>query len=75
MLLAELRRIGPEGRKQVVEEWSPVLATFIDPTLSATPLDQSQAGVGGARVGVGGGASEAGDDDDDDDDSLLDGSK
>ena len=32
LLLAELRRIGPEGRKQVVDEWAPFLPTYADPT-------------------------------------------
>lgn len=34
MLLAELRRIGPEGRKAIVDEWSPFLPTYVDPHLS-----------------------------------------
>ena len=32
LLLAELRRIGPEGRKHVVDEWAPFLPTYADPT-------------------------------------------
>ncbi|XP_052817918.1 WD repeat-containing protein 7-like isoform X2 [Mya arenaria] len=34
LLLAELRRIGPEGRMQVVDEWSPHLPTYVDPAFS-----------------------------------------
>lgn len=34
LLLAELRRIGPEGRKKVVDEWAPHLPTYVDPSLS-----------------------------------------
>lgn len=39
LLLAELRRIGPEGRKQVVDDWSPFLPSYVDPALSL--LEQS----------------------------------
>ncbi|XP_071092027.1 WD repeat-containing protein 7-like isoform X2 [Haliotis cracherodii] len=31
LLLAELRRIGPEGRKAIIDEWSPYLPTYVDP--------------------------------------------
>ncbi|XP_052824670.1 WD repeat-containing protein 7 isoform X2 [Octopus bimaculoides] len=34
LLLAELRRIGPEGRKKVVDEWAPHLPTYVDPSVS-----------------------------------------
>ncbi|CAG2187615.1 unnamed protein product [Mytilus edulis] len=34
LLLAELRRIGPAGRKAIVDEWSPYLPTYVDPNLS-----------------------------------------
>ncbi|XP_025115150.1 WD repeat-containing protein 7-like isoform X3 [Pomacea canaliculata] len=34
LLLAELRRIGAEGRKRVIDDWSPFLPTYVDPTLS-----------------------------------------
>ncbi|XP_041377022.1 WD repeat-containing protein 7-like isoform X4 [Gigantopelta aegis] len=40
LLLAELRRIGPEGRKGIVDEWAPSLPTYVDPQhslLSDTP--------------------------------------
>ena len=39
MLLAELRRIGPDGRKAVVDEWSPFLPTYVDPHLSILSTD------------------------------------
>lgn len=29
--MAELRRIGPEGRKAIIDEWSPYLPTYVDP--------------------------------------------
>lgn len=32
--MAELRRIGPEGRKKVVDEWAPHLPTYVDPSVS-----------------------------------------
>lgn len=34
LLLAELRRIGPEGRRQVVEQWGPYLPSYVDPATS-----------------------------------------
>lgn len=34
LLLAELRRIGHEGRKKVVEEWAVYLPSYVDPSLS-----------------------------------------
>ncbi|KAK2177630.1 hypothetical protein NP493_589g03000 [Ridgeia piscesae] len=34
LLLAELQRIGPEGRKQVVDSWAPYLPTYVDPAVS-----------------------------------------
>ncbi|XP_014681792.1 PREDICTED: WD repeat-containing protein 7-like [Priapulus caudatus] len=34
LLLAELRRIGPEGRKMLVEDWAPYLPTYVDPRVS-----------------------------------------
>ncbi|XP_013407449.1 WD repeat-containing protein 7-like isoform X2 [Lingula anatina] len=33
LLLAELRRLGPEGRRKVVQEWAPYLPNYIDPSL------------------------------------------
>ncbi|KAK7474852.1 hypothetical protein BaRGS_00033924 [Batillaria attramentaria] len=41
LLLAELRRIGPEGRKVVIDEWSPYLPTYVDPSLSDMPAKAS----------------------------------
>ncbi|KAH3775334.1 hypothetical protein DPMN_176735, partial [Dreissena polymorpha] len=46
LLLAELRRIGPEGRKAVVDEWAPYLPTYVDPQLSILSPD-SQASTQG----------------------------
>lgn len=43
LLLAELRRIGPEGRKAVVDEWSPHLPTYVDPQLSILSTDSHPA--------------------------------
>ena len=39
LLLAELRRIGPEGRKSIVDTWSPYLPTYVDPNLSLMNAD------------------------------------
>ena len=38
-MLAELRRIGPDGRKSVVDDWSPFLPTYVDPQLSILSTD------------------------------------
>lgn len=69
MLLAELRRIGVEGRRQVIDEWSPVLQAFVDQShCTAAPLDHSTGWVevtAGSREGEGG--READDDEDDED--------
>lgn len=42
LLLAELRRIGPEGRKAIVDEWSPYLPTYVDPNLSLMNAEQQK---------------------------------
>ena len=34
LLLAELRRIGADGRKKVVDDWAPFLPSYVDPSLS-----------------------------------------
>lgn len=34
LLLAELSRIGAEGRKVIINEWSPYLPTYVDPSVS-----------------------------------------
>ena len=31
LLLAELRRIGAEGRREVVDSWAPHLPSYVDP--------------------------------------------
>lgn len=41
LLLAELKRIGPKGRKAIVDEWSPYLPNYADPYPSTM---QSNAG-------------------------------
>ncbi|XP_053401409.1 WD repeat-containing protein 7-like isoform X1 [Mercenaria mercenaria] len=43
LLLAELRRIGPDGRKSVVDDWSPFLPTYVDPQLSILSTDSHPA--------------------------------
>lgn len=87
MLLAELRRIGPEGRKKVVEEWSPYLPTYVDPASGLTaegpgssagsPMGPPAAAAAkGALPPSGEGATGEGiDEDEEDDDSGLEGSK
>ena len=42
LLLAELRRIGPEGRKKVVDNWSVFLPSYVDPALSLLTEQQQQ---------------------------------
>ena len=44
LLLAELRRIGPEGRKTVVDEWSPFLPMYVDPHLSILSTESASSG-------------------------------
>ena len=34
LLLAELRRIGPDGRRDVVEQWGPFLPSYVDASMS-----------------------------------------
>lgn len=34
LLLAELRRMGPEGRRRVVEQWGPYLPSYINPSMT-----------------------------------------
>ena len=41
-MLAELRRIGPEGRKHVVDDWSPFLPSYVDPALSLLEAASAQ---------------------------------
>ncbi|KAK6177982.1 hypothetical protein SNE40_012831 [Patella caerulea] len=55
LLLAELRRIGLEGRKAIVDEWSPFLPMYVDPNLSL--LSDAQKGEE--------------EDDDEDDESMM----
>lgn len=44
LLLAELRRIGPEGRKNVVDIWSPYLPTYVDQNVSLMASDTASRG-------------------------------
>ncbi|XP_063439339.1 WD repeat-containing protein 7-like isoform X1 [Mytilus trossulus] len=44
LLLAELRRIGPAGRKAIVDEWSPYLPTYVDPNLSLMNAETQKGG-------------------------------
>ncbi|KAL3860797.1 hypothetical protein ACJMK2_010864, partial [Sinanodonta woodiana] len=41
LLLAELRRLGPEGRKSIVDNWSPYLPTYVDPNVSLLSLEKA----------------------------------
>ena len=51
LLLAELRRIGASGRKQVVEDWAPYLPSYVDPSLSIlSPASQHDTGEGVASM-------------------------
>ena len=44
LFLAELRRIGPEGRKCVVDDWSPYLPSYVDPAMSLLAEHQQTQG-------------------------------
>ncbi|CAH1778713.1 unnamed protein product [Owenia fusiformis] len=57
LLLGELRRIGPEGRKRVIDTWAPFLPSYVDPNLSI--LSENQA------------TTETEEHTDDDDDQML----
>lgn len=58
LLLAELRRIGPEGRKEVLDQWSPFLPTYVDPQLSLMNAESLQ-------------KNEVGDEDDEEEDPMI----
>lgn len=60
MLLAELRRIGPAGRKEILDQWSPFLPTYVDPQLSLMNAETLQ-------------KNEDGDDDEDEEDPMING--
>ena len=64
MLLAELRRINPEGRKRLLDQWAPFLPSYVDPELSLL----SNTGGGGSHVAGGG---EDGDDEEDEEAILA----
>lgn len=58
LLLAELRRIGPEGRKEILDQWSPFLPTYVDPQLSLMNAESLQ-------------KNEEGDEDDEEEDPMI----
>ena len=60
LLLAELRRIGPEGRKDVLDQWSPFLPTYVDPQLSLMNAEAQQ-------------KNEEGDEDEEEEDPMING--
>lgn len=64
-MLAELRRIGPEGRRQVVEQWGPYLPSYVDPATSL--LTEHPSSATSANV--------PDPDDDDEDEDIFGGSK
>lgn len=43
LLLAELRCVGSDGRKHVVDDWSPFLPSYVDPSVSLLSDGQSAA--------------------------------
>ncbi|XP_064640034.1 WD repeat-containing protein 7-like isoform X4 [Lineus longissimus] len=61
LLLAELRRIRSDGRKTIVDQWSPYLPSYVDPHLSIL----SETHVVPPR-------QEMGEEDDEDDDQIMD---
>ena len=61
LFLAELRRIGPEGRKCVVDDWSPYLPSYVDPAMSLLAEHQQTQGS----------HSDHQDDDADEEDQIL----
>jgi len=67
-LLAELRRIGVEGRQKIITDWSPSLPSNVDTTLSLLSEPVSAPAAGGTSSA---GIQEI--DDDDDDENLLSG--
>lgn len=53
LLLAELRRISPKGRKQLVEEWAPYLPNYGEPYPKNPNIPVSHRGAGdGANAPV-----------------------
>ncbi|CAH1251801.1 WDR7 [Branchiostoma lanceolatum] len=40
LMLAELQRIGPEGRKEVIDSWAPHLPNYVDPQTAQSPETQ-----------------------------------
>ena len=75
-MLAELRRIGVEGRQKIISEWSPFLPSNVDASFSLlsepVPPAQSTAAAPASALAAG---TQGSDDDDDDNDNLLSGGK
>ena len=54
LLLAELRRIGGEGREELINHWAPHLPNYVESSVSLTAT-QSQQHIAGSRSGELGG--------------------
>jgi hypothetical protein len=71
LLLAEMRRLGMEGRRRVIEEWSRYLPSNVDPSLSLL----SETAQVPAQTQTSGGTTVTADvqdlDDDDIDDAIF----
>ncbi len=63
LFLAELRRIGPDGRKSIVDDWSPYLPSYVDPAMSLLQEHQQTQGSHAAQ--------DTQDDDIDEEDQIL----
>ncbi|XP_077994081.1 WD repeat-containing protein 7-like isoform X2 [Glandiceps talaboti] len=51
LLLAELRRIGSEGRQEVVNSWAPYLPNYVDPQMSIMAQVHAQESERASRSG------------------------
>ena len=65
--MAELGRIGEDGRRKVVEEWSPYLPSYVNPSVSLL-TEQGQAPPPQGAVLA---ASLPEEEDDDEEDGIL----
>lgn len=74
-MLAELRRVGVEGRQKIISEWSPFLPSNVDPPFSllSESVSQQQAAAGTPATTSSAGNQDL--DDDDDYENLLSGGK
>ncbi|XP_074644307.1 WD repeat-containing protein 7-like [Tubulanus polymorphus] len=68
LLLAELRRIGSKGRQSVVEQWSPSLPMYVDPTMTAASDHTHSSSSHSSRSDLHHHHDDA---EDDDDDNML----